>query len=607
MPADSGRRLPPHDHTRSSFLLYLLKPSHYDDEGYVLQWVRSDVPSNTLATLNAIAIDCNDRRVLGEDVDIIVNSSDETNTRIHPDRIIRAIQGNDGQGLVALVGVQSNQFPRAMDIARPMRAAGINVCVGGFHVSGCLAMLPEVPADIQEAIDLGISIFLGEAEGRLDEVLLDAQRGELAPRYDYLSDLPGLEGTVTPILPRAAVAKNVGSRATFDAGRGCPFECSFCTIINVQGRKSRFRTADDIDKILTDNRKLGITKFFITDDNFARNKNWEEIFDCIIEFQKRHDTNVRLLIQVDTLCHKIPNFIDKAGRAGVNRVFIGLENINPDNLASSKKRQNRVTEYRTMLQAWKSIGVLTYCGYIIGFPNDTPERLMRDIRIIQEELPLDLIEFFCLTPLPGSEDHQKLYEQGVWMNPDMNIYDIEHVCTAHPLMEPEEFQSLYHQAWDAFYTPDHVERIMRRAVASGGSSKKILKFVLAFYGCQAIEGVHPLQGGLFRRRYRRERRPGLRIEGRVLFYSRYAWQILSKHLRYGLLALGYLRARRRVEKDPIKFEYTDLALQPATDEDMDEFGLFNATESGQVAVARVRAAQARREKTRGNLIASSST
>ena len=75
-------------------------------------------------------------------------------------------------------------------------------------------------------------------------------------------------------------------------------------------------------------------------------------------------------------------------------MFIGLENISPDNLIAAKKKQNRITEYRTMLQAWKAVRAITYCGYIIGFPNDTPERVIRDIEIIKRELPVDFLEFF---------------------------------------------------------------------------------------------------------------------------------------------------------------------------------------------------------------------
>ena len=147
------------------FHLFLIKPSHYDDDGYVIQWARSSIPANTLAALNGLALDCAERRVLGEDVEIRVTAWDETNTRIRPDRIIRQIRESDGRGLVALVGVQSNQFPRAVDIARPLRAAGIPICFGGFHVSGCIAMLPQLPPELREAMDLGITLFAGEAEG----------------------------------------------------------------------------------------------------------------------------------------------------------------------------------------------------------------------------------------------------------------------------------------------------------------------------------------------------------------------------------------------------------------------------------------------------------
>jgi len=126
------------------------------------------------------------------------------------------------------------------------------------------------------------------------------------------------------------------------------------------------------------------------------------------------------MIQVDTLCHKIPNFIEKAKRAGVTRVFIGLENVNPDNLAAAKKRQNKITEYRKMLQAWKAQGIITLAGYILGFPSIRRRPFGATIAIIQEELPLDIIEFFCLTPLPGSEDHQVLWKKGVAMDPDLN-------------------------------------------------------------------------------------------------------------------------------------------------------------------------------------------
>ena len=252
-----------------TFKLYLIKPSHYDDDGYVIQWLRSAIPSNTLAALHGLAADCAARGALGADVRIEIVSLDETNTRIRPERIAAAIQAS-GRGLVCLVGVQSNQFPHALDLARRFRARGVDVAMGGFHVSGCIAMLPELPADLIEAQELGISLFAGEAEGRLETVLRDACAGKLQKLYNFMKDLPGIENTPPPLLPSEVIQRTSGAVTSFDAGRGCPFQCSFCTIINVQGRKSRYRSADDVEAIVRANLAQGISSFFITDDNIAR-------------------------------------------------------------------------------------------------------------------------------------------------------------------------------------------------------------------------------------------------------------------------------------------------------------------------------------------------
>ncbi|MBI2479899.1 MAG: radical SAM protein, partial [Planctomycetia bacterium] len=430
--------------SQQRFIVEIIKPSHYDDDGYVIQWVRAFVPSNSLACLYGLVDDVKRRQGLGADVEVVVNAYEECHTVIHTRKIIQRIHANGGRGIVFLAGVQSNQFPRAAEMAREFRAAGIQVAVGGFHVSGCLAMLPELPADIRAVEELGVTLFAGEAEGRMEEFLQDAYHQRLKPRYNYMLDLPNLQGQVTPLLPRD-VSRRYMYFTPFDAGRGCPFQCSFCTIINVQGRTSRYRDADDVEKLVRGIAAEGVRRVFITDDNMARNKNWEAIFDRLIE--------------LDTMCHKIPNFIDKATRAGCNRVFIGLENINPENLRAAKKFQNKITEYRLMLQAWRARGVITYAGYILGMPSDTPESIERDIRIIQQELPIDILEFMILTPLPGSADHKAMLLNGEWMDEDMNKFDLEHVTMNHRNMTAEQWQAIYDRAWYLYYTPQHIETL----------------------------------------------------------------------------------------------------------------------------------------------------
>jgi hypothetical protein len=566
------------------FQLILIKPSHYDDDGYVIRWWRVLIPSNSLAAVYGIAADCAEQQVLGSDVAIDIEVIDETNTRVDIPALLANFRRHDNFGMVALVGVQSNQYPRALDIALPFREAGVCVAIGGFHVSGCLSMLDGHAIDLDVCRDMGISIVAGEAEGRFDMILQDAAKGQLAPIYDFMKDLPGLEGTPVPFLPKRYVERTLGLSTSFDAGRGCPFQCSFCTIINVQGRKSRFRTADDVEHLVRINWSQGIHKFFITDDNFARNKEWESIFDRLIELRENDGIPLGLMIQVDTLCHKIPHFIEKAKRAGVTRVFIGLENVNPDNLVAAKKRQNKITEYRKMLLAWKAQGIITLAGYILGFPADTPETIRRDIAIIQEELPLDIIEFFCLTPLPGSEDHQVLWNKGIAMAPDLNIYDVEHVCTAHPKMTKQEWEGIYQEAWSLYYTPKHMKTLLRRAVATGVPLGSLVKLLVAFATSVRLESVHPLQSGILRLKHPSERRPGLRPESPWIFWPRFTWGTLAKHAIFFGAILRLSLSAIAISRNSAAHNYMDQALTPVNDEEYETLDLFTQNDAAQAAV-----------------------
>lgn len=557
------------------FSLVLIKPSHYDDDGYVIQWFRSAIPSNSLACLYGLALECGENKVLGEDVEIEIHAFDETNTHINTKKIASLIENAD-DGMVMLVGVQSNQFPRALDIAKPLRMKNIKVAVGGFHVSGTFSMLKERDAHVQRAIDLNVSLFAGEAEGRLAQVLIDASENNLQKIYNFMDDLPNIEAVAAPILPAERVHRTAGATASFDAGRGCPFTCSFCTIINVQGRKSRRRSPADVEEIVRRNVAQGLHSFFITDDNFARNKDWEAILDKLIYLKEVEKLKISFIIQVDTLCHKLENFIEKSRRAGVKRVFIGLENINPDSLLGASKRQNKITDYRQMLLAWKKAGIVTYCGYILGFPGDTQESVLRDIEIIKKELPVDLLEFFYLTPLPGSADHKKLHEAGIEMDADLNRYDLNHAVTAHPKMSRSRWEDTYKKAWKTYYTDAHVETILRRAIATGTSPGKTMFFITWFNGCIDIEKIHPLEGGFLRLKFRRTRRSNLPLENPFTFYPKTVFEMFRKQIEWISLYARLRLIYRKVRKDPKKLEYTDLALEPVAENETETRELFQS-------------------------------
>jgi hypothetical protein len=574
--------------SKRRFQLVLIKPSHYDDDGYVIRWWRALIPSNSLAALYGIAVDCAERQVLGADVAIDIEVIDETNRRVDIPALLALFASRGNFGLVGLVGVQSNQYPRALDIARPLRAAGVQVAIGGFHVSGCLSMLDGRAVGLDDCRDMGVAMFAGEAEGRFDQVLRDAAANQLAPLYDFMKDLPDIGGSPVPFLPKRYVARTLGLSASFDAGRGCPYQCSFCTIINVQGRKSRFRSADDVEQLVRANWAQGIHKFFITDDNFARNERWEAIFDRLIELREREGIPLGLMIQVDTLCHKIENFIGKAKRAGVTRVFIGLENINPDNLAGAKKRQNKITEYRAMLLAWKAQGIITLAGYILGFPADTRASIRRDIAIIQKELPLDIIEFFILTPLPGSEDHQALWRSGAALDGDLNKYDVEHVCAAHAKMSVTEWEAIYREAWALYYTPAHMKTLLRRAAATGVPMGSLVKLLVAFSSMVRLENIHPLQSGVLRLKHPSERRPGLAPESSLLFWGRFLCNTIWKQAMVAGTIVRLLLLKASIARDPYRRTYIDAALTPVGDDDDAALDLLTKTTGSAAALAHIR-------------------
>jgi radical SAM superfamily enzyme YgiQ (UPF0313 family) len=385
---------------------------------------------------------------------------------------------------------------------------------------------------------LGIGLFSGEAEeGRLDGVIKDAFNGKLKALYNFVDAPPLLENQPLPKLNNEQVARTYNSYSSFDLGRGCPFSCSFCTIINVQGKKSRYRTADDLEKIIRENYAQGINRFFLTDDNLARNRNWEDCLNRLVALRDE-GLSVRLIAQVDVKSHKIPGFVDKAVKAGVDQIFIGLESVSPQNLFVIGKRQNNVNQYREMMMAWKKHPVVITAGYIIGFPNDTPESIRRDVEILKNDLPLDVVYFTYLTPLPGSADHKIHIENGRWLSPDLNRYDLNHFVTRHPLMSNEQWEEAYINAWKSFYSFRHMKTILKRMVALGSNKKLTTINRLVWHrDFPKLHNIHPLEGGLFRIIRRKDRRADYPTENRFSFSIYWLQQCLFAPLRMGMTYL----------------------------------------------------------------------
>lgn len=512
--------------------IYLIKPTQYDDEGYVVRHWRGVLPSNTLACLAGLTEDVIARKHLGDSLQIEAHVLDETVDAVPVNRICRSQRNGRTKTVVCLVGVQTNQFPRAADLAREFRCAGLTVMIGGFHVSGHLTLMPAIPSDIQELMNEGITIVKGEVEETWGDLLADAIQDRLKPLYDFTKEKPDLSGKPLPVIRTEYLRKFIASNfGTLDCGRGCPFECSFCTIINVHGRKLRFRSPEQIAQAIRHNYQAhGVTFYFFTDDNFARNRNWEDIFDALARLREEEQIPVTFMMQVDVLSWKIPDFVVKARKAGCSSVFIGMESLNAENLKAAGKRQNHVQEYPSLIEAYRNAEISTHIGYIIGFPNDTVDSVRRDIAQLMRDVRPDHASFFILTPLPGSQDHLSAFQRGEWMHPDFNRYDSNHAVTVHPHLKDGAWEELYREAWSSFYSFDNLRAILERCPRRDYWNN-FFRFIWYKNSIQT-EGRHPMLCGFVRLKGRRNRRPGYPI------LSRWQYSISrAKEIRADLAAM----------------------------------------------------------------------
>ncbi len=537
-------------------VVLLIRPSRYDDDGYVVRHWRGTLPSNTLSCLYSLTEEAV-RSGAFDGIEVQIEAIDEIVSRVDPAQLGRRFRRAGTVVVVGLVGVQTNQLPRAQDLASQFQGEGFDVVIGGFHVSGAMAMAATTPPECQAMLDAGVTLVLGEVEGRWSGILQDAVANRLQPLYDFLDAPPDLADVPLPQASPSTQRRFVmAHNGTIDAGRGCPFACSFCTIINVQGRKMRARSAAQILEQVRRNYRLtgrgNVRHYFFTDDNFARNPEWERIFDGLARLRDAEGMDVDFMMQVDTQAARIPGFVEKAARAGCVQVFIGIESVRDDNLAAGGKPQNKAADYREMIARWHEVGVVCHAGVIIGFPNDTYDRVMEDVRALAETILVDQVSFFMLMPLPGSQDHQAAVLARAPLDPDYNNYDGFHVTVPHPRMSPAEWSRAFRDAWTEFYSFEHMRRIL--LAQNPHTYWPVLKIQL-WYRAGMIEGAHPMVTGLFRLKDRTSRRPTFPTERRWPFFRRRAGEIAHVLREYAKLyfEMQHLWLLTRIRRDDYWF------------------------------------------------------
>lgn len=495
----------------------LIRATNYTDDGYPIKAKVGVVRSNTLVQMAVLTRDLVNHSFF-KGVSINVRQIDEAVDRVPVKEILRCAKIPGVTSIVMLVGVQTSQFPRAQDIAAWFLPHGIPVLLGGFHVSGTMAMIGFTD-DLTAAMAQGIILVAGEVENaRLPVVIEDVLRGRSKQLYNFLNPLPDLTNIPTPHLTKDDFQNF--SYSTLDTGRGCVFTCDFCTIINVQGRTMRCRDPRHVVEFVRQTyRETGATHCFFTDDNLARNPRWRELFEGLIHLREKELIPFTFMMQSDLAARKLPggDFFVLAARAGCNHVFLGVESVNRENLRSQGKFQNQTSQYQDFVSHCHSLGIACHAGYILGLPFDTSESVRQDITELQC-MGFDGASFYILTPLPGSKDHQRWLQEGRWMHEDFNTYDSAHVAVTPERMTNDELWQTYHSTWEQFYSTEHMVNVLSAWRHDWKQYWARLSFFAAYRYASAVEHLHPMNCGFWTVRRRNDRRPGFPREAFFPFW-----------------------------------------------------------------------------------------
>jgi hypothetical protein len=547
----------------------LIKATRYDDDGYPMRHWRGILPSNTLACLVGLTDAAQRDKALGEGIEIRRYMYDEAVQKVPIRKLARLQRLPHERLIVGLVGVQSNQFPRACDIAHAFQREGVHdILVGGFHVSGSIALAEPgtIPSEVQQLMDEGVTVVKGEVEGHWGEILQDTVADRRKRLYDFGEPKPDMSLQPLPVVDQVYLKHFIqGNFATLDLSRGCIWDCEFCCIINVHGKTMRHREAEHIAQTIRRNYALGVDFYFFTDDNLARAKNWEAFFDMLIRLREEEGIAIEFMIQADIPSYRMKNFIPKAKQAGCTKVFLGVESLDTDTLAAAGKRQNVAANARECVAAYEAAGINTHAGYIIGFPTDTYESVMRSLDKLMHEVKPSTASFFMLTPLPGSMDHVKLRQRGEWMAEDFNLYDSFHETTRHPHLTNGLWTKAYQEAWEKFYGYENIKAILLRT-RTELSYWNTFRNLIWYKSSVFVYREHPMISGFVRFKGRKLRRPGLPIEPAWVYWPKRVVELGGEYYRWWLLFKECLSLWQETRKESLLERYALEQLARLRDE-----------------------------------------
>ena len=474
----------------SSLRVVVLKPSKYGADGWVERFRRGFMPNATVAYLRSLT----PAAVAGAACE--VHAVDEY---VHTDlgylSLLRREPGR--RTLLALVGVQSHQLHRALDLAAYALAQGVESCVvGGPHPMTC---------DTTMLQGRGLSFALAEAERVWPEILRDAAAGELRPVYGgeqrWQQELGGDGAPSLEPPSRRDLRRYVVRMLGVYPARGCPYTCNFCSVIKIAGRQVRSQPLATTLATLRAAKAAGVRYIMFTSDNFNKVPEVAALLEAMVE--ERFE--LPFFAQCDAQIYRQEELVALMAKAGCFQMFVGVESFRREALAAAHKLQNQPRHYARIVELCRAHGITSHFSNILGFPGDTLDGIDEHLRALQALSP-DVASFYVLTPIPGTEQYDDFLAQGLIAEPNLDRFDGATVTWRHPQLSAGELEGELFRCYREYYAAPAVAGRLARLAADRRwprDFRAACRFgTVLGYAVQARLAVrrraHPMAGGIYR-------------------------------------------------------------------------------------------------------------
>ena len=460
----------------------VIKPSKYNPRGLLERFWKGFMTNSTIYYIASLM----PREVAGVPVEVhTIDEYVEPNLRYL--ELLRKPSG-DVENLVALVGVQSHQLHRALDLAAYAVEHGSQAVIGGPHAMTC---------DTTMLQGKGVSFAMSEAELVLPTILDDALQGELQPVYGKEQRWQQeLEAPVVNPPDKKALRRYLDKSCGCYPVRGCPYACKFCSVIKIAGQVVRSQPIWITIESLKRAKAAGVRNIVFTPDNFNKYAQAPELLQAMID----EELNLPFFVQCDTQVFKQPALVELLGRAGCAHIFLGAESFDRRTLLKMHKAHNHPEDYAGLLRLCHENGIQVHFSNMIGFEDDTEDSILEHQRVLMELAP-DVAWYYILCPIPGTEQYDEFLAAGLITEPNLDRFDASWLTWTHPNLSKERLHRLLFDCYKQFYSFSETLRRIKKLNQEGKGSwgRTVGSYRDSFFVRLAVgQGLHPMDGGIYR-------------------------------------------------------------------------------------------------------------